>query len=175
MSQEVDRITLDEVNGLDGPAFVALLGGIFEDSPWVAEGAWESRPFASIDDLHGAMVAVVRHADADSHLDLLRAHPDLAGRLAETGQLTASSTAEQASAGLDRLTSAEKARFNRLNRAYRDKFGFPFIIAVREHSKQSILDRFEARLGNTADQETQTALEEVFKIARLRLAQLFGA
>ena len=175
MSREVDRVALDEVNGLDGPAFVALLGGIFEDSPWVAEGAWESRPFASIDDLHSAMVAFVRHVDADAHLKLLRAHPDLAGRLAETGQLTASSTAEQASAGLDRLTSAEKARFNRLNRADRDKFGFPFIIAVREHSKQSILDRFEARLGNTAEQERQTALDEVFKIARLRLAELFGA
>ncbi len=173
MPPDVDRVALGEVNGLDRPDFVALLGGIFEDSPWVADGAWASRPFAGVDDLHGAMVAVVRRAGTEAHLDLLRAHPDLAGRLAETGRLTASSTAEQASAGLDRLTPAEKTRFNGLNEAYRDKFGFPFIIAVREHTKQSILDRFEARLANTAEQERQTALEEVFKIARLRLAQLF--
>ena len=174
MPPGADRVALDEVNGLDRPEFVALLGGIFEDSPWVADDAWESRPFAGVDNLHGAMAAAVRRAGVDTHLELLRAHPDLAGRLAETGRLTASSTAEQASAGLDRLTSAEQTRFNRLNQAYRDKFGFPFIIAVREHTKQSILDRFEARLANTAEQERQTALDEVFKIARLRLAQLFG-
>lgn len=119
------------------------------------------------------MAAVVRRAGTDAHLRLLRAHPDLAGRIAETGQLTASSTAEQASAGLDQLTPNEKARFYGLNQAYREKFGFPFIIAVREHTKQSILDRFEARLANITEQERQTALEEVFKIARLRLAQLF--
>lgn len=175
MPPDADRVALNEVNGLDRPAFVALLAGIFEDSPWVADGAWESRPFANVDSLHGAMVAAVRRAGVDAHLDLLRAHPDLAGRLAETGQLTASSTAEQASAGLDQLTLTEKARFNGLNQAYRGKFDFPFIIAVREHTRQSILDRFEARLGNTAEQERQTALDEVFKIARLRLAQLFGA
>jgi len=166
--------TIADANTLDRAGFVDLLGGVFEHSPWVAEGVTDQRPFADVAALHRAMVAVVAAAPEGAHLDLLRAHPDLAGKLARGGGLTASSTAEQASAGLDRLSDEEYERFTALNDAYKARFGFPFIIAVREHTKASILDAFHRRLAHDRAAEFATALAEVAKIARFRLDGIFG-
>lgn len=162
-------LTLAELNRLDQAAFTATLGSVFESSPWVAAGAFPSRPFASLDDLQRAMAGVVRRASRADQLALLRAHPDLAGRLARAGAISAASVAEQASAGLDALTAEEARRFDALNRAYRERFGFPFIITVRRHAKAGILAAFERRLGHGLDEEIAAALDEVVEIARLRL------
>lgn len=167
-------VPLEQLNRMNGPDFAATLGGIFERSPWVAERAFASRPFASVEALHDAMTRVVRRASREAQLGLLRAHPDLAGRLARAGAMSDQSVAEQASAGLDRLTAVEGERFDRLNAAYRERFGFPFIIAVRRHTRAGILDAFERRLAHTVDQEVDAALAEVFEIARLRLLERIG-
>lgn len=168
-------VTIPEANLLDRDAFAALLGGIFEHSPWVAGGAWEQRPFADVDDLHRAMVAVAGKAPEDAQLALLRAHPDLAGKLARGGNLTVASTTEQASAGLDQLSDAEYEQFTALNDAYQARFGFPFIIAVRENTLATILAAFERRLGHDRPAEFAAALAEVAKIARFRLDGIFQA
>ncbi len=165
---------LSALNSLPETAFIERLGGIFEHSPWVAAAVAGQRPFADLDGLHRAMVAAVQAAGEDRKLALLRAHPDLAGKLARAGALTAASTAEQASAGLDRLGDAEFERFSTLNRAYVDRFGFPFIIAVRENTKASILAAFERRLTHDRAAEFATALAEVAKIARFRLVALLA-
>ncbi|PYN38450.1 MAG: 2-oxo-4-hydroxy-4-carboxy-5-ureidoimidazoline decarboxylase [Candidatus Rokuibacteriota bacterium] len=167
-------MTLEALNRASRDELEHALGGVFEHSPWIAARALEARPFASVEALHAAMVAVVRRASRDEQLALLGAHPDLAGRAARAGALTNASAAEQSSAGLDRLDDQEYERFGRLNAAYREKFGFPFIIAVRHHDKKQILAAFETRLGNTASQELETALSQVFEIARLRLAALIA-
>ena len=158
-------VTLEALNRASRDELEHALGGVFEHSPWIAARALEARPFASVEALHAAMVAVVRRASRDEQLALLGAHPDLAGRAARAGALTNASAAEQSSAGLDRLDDQEYERFGRLNAAYREKFGFPFIIAVRRHDKKQILAAFETRLGNTASQELETALSQVFLIA----------
>ncbi|HLI26325.1 MAG TPA: 2-oxo-4-hydroxy-4-carboxy-5-ureidoimidazoline decarboxylase [Chloroflexota bacterium] len=163
------RYTLAELNALDQAGFVAALGWVFEGSPWVAERAWAARPFASRDALHAALVAVVQAARPEEQLALIRAHPDLGTRLGRA-TLSAASVAEQAGAGLDRLSDAEFARFQDLNARYRERFGFPFIIAVRHHTRASILAAFEARLQHDAATERATALAEIAEIARLRLA-----
>ena len=165
-------VTLEALNRASRDELEHALGGVFEHSPWIAARALEARPFASVEALHAAMVAVVRRASRDEQLALLGAHPDLAGRAARAGALTNASAAEQSSAGLDRLDDQEYERFGRLNAAYREKFGFPFIIAVRHHDKKQILAAFETRLGNTASQELETALSQVFEIARMRLISL---
>jgi len=167
-----DVVTLEIVNRAPRDEVGHLLGSIFEHSPWIAARAAEARPFPSVEALHTAMVAVVRRASRAEQLALLRAHPDLAGRAARAGTLTSASASEQSSAGLDRLDDEEYERFGRLNAAYRAKFGFPFIIAVRRHDKTQILAAFERRLGNTEAQEVETALAQVFEITRLRLAGL---
>ena len=154
---------------MDREAWTEALAGIFESSPWVARAAWEARPFATVADLHAAMVDAVRRAPAERKLALLLAHPELAQGSARAGRLTDVSAAEQASAGLDGLTGAEYARFERLNGAYRDRFGFPFIVAVRDHTKESILESCERRLGDGRQDEMETALAQVFRIARIRL------
>src|SRR5262245_12846326 len=164
-------LTLDQLNRLSRPELVAALGDVFERSPWVAEAAFDARPFASVEALHEAMTRVVRDAPRDAQLALLRAHPDLAGRAARAGAMTAASAAEQASAGLDRLTDEEYERFTRLNAAYRERFAFPFIIAVRHQTRASILATFEGRLAQPLAREIETALDEVFEIARLRLRE----
>jgi len=166
--------TLADLNTAPADRFVETLGGIFEHSPWVAEAVAPARPFASRDSLHAAMVAAVDAADEGQKLALLRAHPDLAGKLARAGALTDASTAEQASAGLDRLSEEEFQRFTAFNIAYTEKFGFPFIIAVRENTKASILAAFGRRITNSREAEFSTALAEVAKIARLRLTNLLG-
>jgi 2-oxo-4-hydroxy-4-carboxy-5-ureidoimidazoline decarboxylase len=167
-------LSLDALNEMDRPRFTAALGGVFEGSPWVAERAWTARPFPSVEVLHAAMVRAVREAGLERQLALLRAHPDLAGKAARAGAMTRDSVSEQASAGLDRLTDDEYERFGRLNAAYRDRFGFPFIIAVRQHDKTGILAAFEVRLRNTAAQEREAALAQVFAITRRRLDASLG-
>jgi 2-oxo-4-hydroxy-4-carboxy-5-ureidoimidazoline decarboxylase len=159
--------TLAELHGLDRAAFVEALGWVFEGSPWVAERAWAARPFASVAALHAAMVQAVSRASPDEQLALIRAHPDLATR----ARLSDSSMAEQAGAGLDRLTPEEFARFHDLNVRYRERFGFPFVIAVRRHTKTTILAEFARRLDHTEPDERATALGEIAAIARFRLEE----
>ncbi|MEQ9335312.1 2-oxo-4-hydroxy-4-carboxy-5-ureidoimidazoline decarboxylase [Thalassobaculum sp.] len=166
-----DRIALDALNRLDDAGFVAALGGVFENAPWVAEAVLPGRPYGSLAFLHAAMSAAVRDAPAERRLALLRGHPDLAGKAARAGAMTDESKAEQAGAGLDRLTEAEYDRFHELNAAYQAKFGFPFIVCVRRHGKESILRSFERRLAHTPEQELAAALEEVLRIGALRIDQ----
>jgi 2-oxo-4-hydroxy-4-carboxy-5-ureidoimidazoline decarboxylase len=162
-------ITLDQLNHLDPAGFVAAVGGIYEKAPWVAERAVAARPFAAVADLHSAMQAAVTAAGPEEQLALIRGHPELASKVARAGTLTAESRREQGGLGLDRLSDAELARFERLNAAYRARFGFPFIVCVGRHTRDSVLDRFERRLGNTPEQERTAALAEIGLIARLRL------
>ena len=159
-----------ELNAMSREQFLAALGFLFEHSPWIVEAAWARRPFADRDDLLARLIAVVREAPIERQVALIEAHPDLAGRTALAGELTAASTREQASAGLDRLSPEEYRRFHQLNDAYRARFGFPFVIAVRENTRESILRSFETRLGNDRAAEVATALGEIGKIVRLRLA-----
>ena len=165
-------MTLADLNAVPAAAFVQALGGIFEHSPWVAAAVADHRPFGSVDALHRAMVAAVAAAPPGRQLDLIRAHPDLAGKAARAGALTEPSTAEQAGAGLDRLTDAEFERFGTLNTAYMTRFGFPFIVAVKGLTKHDILAAFEARLPNDPETEKATALHQVARIARFRLEAL---
>ena len=160
------------INAMDRAAFVQKFGGIFENSPWVAEKAWEKRPFASLDDMHAAMVAVAKSAPAALQLALLQSHPDLAGKEAQAGAMTASSVTEQASAGLNALSKDEMTEISDLNAAYKRKFGFPFIIAVRMHTKEGIFFEFRHRLQNDTVTEYANDLQNVYAITRLRLAKL---
>jgi OHCU decarboxylase len=162
-------IALAAVNQLSRDEFVTALGPLFEGSPWIAEATWPARPFASLDQLHQALCATMYAAPLERQIALIQAHPDLAGKAAIAGELTAESTREQSSAGLDQLSPAEFADFTRLNTAYREKFGFPFVICAREHHKISILEHFAARLEHARDREIRAALDEIAKIARLRL------
>jgi 2-oxo-4-hydroxy-4-carboxy-5-ureidoimidazoline decarboxylase len=157
---------------MDRDDFVAYFGGVFEESPWIAREAWESRPFGSVDALHAAMVWVVEHSPRAARLELIRAHPDLAGKAAIAGALTPESTREQAAAGLDRLTPAQYERITTLTAAYRERFGFPFVVCAREHTKDSILRTAAERLDHAPEQEIDVALGEIAKIARLRLEDL---
>jgi 2-oxo-4-hydroxy-4-carboxy-5-ureidoimidazoline decarboxylase len=168
-------LSLADVNRMSASELRAALGGVFEHSPWVAERAGTARPFPSLAALHAAMVSVVRAASREEQLALLRAHPDLAGKTSRAGAMTRASVAEQSSAGLDRLTEEESERFGRLNAVYRERFGFPFIIAVRKHDKAAILAAFERRLGHTTEEEIEAALAQVFDITRLRLDALVRA
>lgn len=163
-------LTVADLNAMTREQYLTALGFLFEHSPWIVEAAWERRPFASRDDLHAGLVAVVREAPLDRQVALIQAHPDLAGRAALAGALTAASTREQASAGLDRLSRDEYARFHALNDAYKARFGFPFVICVREHTRESIARSFETRLEHDRAREVATALGEIGKIVRLRLA-----
>jgi 2-oxo-4-hydroxy-4-carboxy-5-ureidoimidazoline decarboxylase len=167
----VSSVSLDTLNSADRAAFTAAIGEVMELAPWVAEDAYAKRPFASLAALYAAMTDAVRNAAEGQQRALINGHPDLAGKAARAGKLTADSTAEQAAAGLDRLTEEEFATFHRLNDAYRTKFAMPFIVCVRRHGKESILREFERRLKNDAASERQTALAEIFRIAALRLDQ----
>lgn len=160
---------LADLNACDLPRFLEVCGPLYEHSPWVAERAFDSRPFASRDALHLALVAAVAAATPDEQLALIRAHPDLVGRLAREGRLTAASTDEQAAAGLDSLSADEIAAFERFNREYHERFGFPFVICARENRKEAILAAFPVRLGHTVEEERDAALAEIGKIGRLRL------
>jgi 2-oxo-4-hydroxy-4-carboxy-5-ureidoimidazoline decarboxylase len=168
-------MTLDHLNQVSAADFTAFLGSIYEHSPWVPLRAIVSRPFASVAALHAAMSEVVASATHAEQSALVAAHPDLAGRRARAGALAPSSAHEQASLGLDRLSDAEFQRFESLNAAYRARFGFPFVIAVRRQTRASVLREFERRLDNDAETELRTALAEINAIARFRLDDLLEA
>jgi len=163
---------ISELNWMPREKFVASLGGVFEHSPWIAEMAWKQRPFQDFENLHLALCEIVKSSGAKKQLALIRAHPDLAGRAAPAGTLTRASTNEQVAAGLDKLSPDEIDLFQKQNAAYKNKFGFPFVICARLNKKEEILAGFELRLKNSREQEIKTALEEIFKIAELRLRDL---
>jgi 2-oxo-4-hydroxy-4-carboxy-5-ureidoimidazoline decarboxylase len=167
--------TLDQLNRAPQADFVVVCGPLFEHSPWIAERTWPKRPFASIDMLHAALVATMYAATVDEQVKLIASHPDLVGRLAKEGRLTRESTSEQAAAGLTLLTDDEIASFDQYNVAYRDKFGFPFVICARQNKKDAILAAFPVRLKDSREREIQTALAEIAKIAGLRLIDAVGS
>ncbi|MGN6315134.1 2-oxo-4-hydroxy-4-carboxy-5-ureidoimidazoline decarboxylase [Trinickia sp.] len=169
------QYTLEELNAMPKDAFQAALSGIFEHSPWVAEQAADARPFASIDALDAAMRGIVANAGDARQLALINAHPELAGKAAVRGELTAESTREQSGAGLAHCTQAEFDKLQRLNAAYREKFGFPFILAVRGYDRAGIIANFEARVNNGRDEELRTSLEQIYRIARFRIDDLVTA
>lgn len=164
--------TLSELNACSKDDFVAVLANIFEHSPWIAEQTASMRPFAGVKELFDAMKAAVDRAPSELRLALIKAHPDLADKTQRAAGLSAESSAEQNSVGLDRLSDAEYVAFERVNNAYRSKFGFPYIVCVRRHTKDSILRDFERRLPNDARTETQKSIEEICRIAALRVDQL---
>lgn len=167
-----DRILAPRPSQLDQQAFVAHYGSIVEHSPWIAELAWQRGLSIEEDTSQGlarVMAAVLREASAERQLEVIRAHPDLAGKAAVAGKLTNDSTREQAGAGLDQCTPEEMARFERLNADYKAKFGFPFVMAVKGCDRHAILAAFEARLPNDPDEERRTAIDQIHRIARLRL------
>src|ERR1700681_2988397 len=164
--------TLADLNACSSSDFVAALANIFEYSPWIAEQAASLRPFAGVTQLFEAMKVAVDRAAPELRLALIKAHPDLANKTQRAAGLTAESSAEQNSVGLDRLSAAEYEAFERVNNAYRAKFGFPYIVCVRRHTKDSILRDFERRLPNDAATETQKSVEEICRIAALRVDQL---
>jgi 2-oxo-4-hydroxy-4-carboxy-5-ureidoimidazoline decarboxylase len=171
----MSQTSISELNACDEAAFVAALGNIFEYSPWIAEQAASMRPFAGVRRLFEAMKVAVDHAAPELRLALIKAHPDLANKTQRAAGLTAESTSEQNSAGLDRLSDAEFAAFERVNDAYRAKFGFPYIVCVRRHTKDSILRDFERRLPNDATTEMEASIAEICRIAALRLDQAVTA
>ncbi|PSB11819.1 OHCU decarboxylase [Pleurocapsa sp. CCALA 161] len=148
--------------------FTAVLGKIWEETPEIAEKAWQDKPFENLEALYQAMLAVVNQMSEAKQVALIKAHPDLGSKT----KMAEASVQEQAGIGLDRLSKSEYQRFQFLNQAYKDKFGFPFIVAVKHHTKESILEAFETRLNNTQEREKQQALTEISKIARLRLDSL---
>lgn len=159
----------------DKQAFVARFGAVFEHSPWVAERAWERRPFASLDALHAAMMQIVSQAQEQERLALVRAHPELAGREAKAGALTADSSGEQGRLGFTSLAKDEFMKMREINRRYREKFGFPCIVALRLHAtRASVIAEMERRLGNNAESELDKALEQIGHITRGRLDRLAG-
>jgi 2-oxo-4-hydroxy-4-carboxy-5-ureidoimidazoline decarboxylase len=166
----VVRLPLAELNEMDRSSFIAHLGWVYENSPWVAAGAWRHRPFATIESLHEMMDRVVRSATAEEQLALIQTHPDLAVRFGQTGQLTDASRREQADAGLSQLTPTQAAEMALSNALYRDKFGFPFIICARLNNIEMIREAFANRLDNHREKEVDIALREISKIGRLRLA-----
>ncbi len=165
-------ILLSDLNASSKDDFIAALANVFEHSPWIAERAASLRPFAGVKELFAAMKQAVDQAQGELRLALIKAHPDLANKTQRAAGLTAESNAEQNSAGLDRLSDAEYRAFERVNNAYRAKFGFPYIVCVRRHTRDSILRDFEHRLPNNVASEMQKSIEEICRIAALRLDQL---
>lgn len=167
----MNPLALAHVNAMSRDEFVAAFGGSFEHSPWVAERAWAAGPFASIEALHGAMFGVVQRAPRDAQIAFLRAHPELAGKEAQAGTMTDHSVAEQASAGLDALSRAEFTELRELNAQYRERHGFPFIVAVRRHSKAQIFALLRRRALADTEAELIEALDQIAAITRLRVEQ----
>ena len=159
-----------ELNSLDRSGFVGALGWVFEQSPWVAERAWDARPFAELDALHAAMVEQVECATLAERLALLRAHPDLGAR----ARLSPASTTEQAGAGLDSLTRDEFERLHHLNGEYRERFGFPFLLAVKGSTKYDVLRALAGRMESSPEEEYREALRQVYRIGRFRLEETVG-
>ncbi|CAD5980224.1 Uric acid degradation bifunctional protein [Planktothrix tepida] len=158
-------ILLSQLNQMSQTEFISTLGAIFEASPWVAEQAGLKRPFEDIPSLYQTMVDIVKNSDSQQQLALICAHPDLGSK----AKMAEASVKEQAGVGLNCLTPSEYEHFYQLNKNYKDKFGFPFIIAVKNHTKASILSAFEQRLNHSIEEEKITALEEIYKIAQFRL------
>lgn len=152
--------------------FVSVFGSVYEHSSWIAETAWEHRPFASVDGLHATMDRIVEGAGQSRQMNLIKAHPELAGRLLRSGQLTTESRSEQAQAGLTSLPENLTKRMLELNSSYQEKFGFPFIICARLNNVATILQAMEDRVTNSGETEFKTALQEISKIAKLRLADI---
>jgi 2-oxo-4-hydroxy-4-carboxy-5-ureidoimidazoline decarboxylase len=167
-------MTLWELNRLSANAFVTALGHVFEHSPWVAERVSKKRPFKSVDELHQTMITAVWSAPQPSQMALLRAHPELAGKAAMRGELTAESSLEQSGAGLAHCSPEELARLTALNAAYNKKFGFPFILAVKGYDREGILREFERRVARDSSVEFEEALKQVARITRFRLDALLG-
>jgi 2-oxo-4-hydroxy-4-carboxy-5-ureidoimidazoline decarboxylase len=160
---------LSEINALDRAGIVAALGGVFEHSPWIAQRAYEARPFESVDALHGAMLRVVQSATRDEQLALIRAHPELAGRAMVANALTSDSTKEQSGAGLTRCSPEEYERLVDLNARYNRKFGFPFILAVKGYDRTGVIAEFARRVERDVDSEFAEALQQIARITRFRL------
>jgi 2-oxo-4-hydroxy-4-carboxy-5-ureidoimidazoline decarboxylase len=169
---EKPAMTIDRINALGLEEFVRVVGPVFEHSPWIAEATWASRPFAGLEQIHQALCRTVALAGEEKQVGLIQAHPDLVGRAALAGTLTPESNREQASAGLGQLSLEEIELFQQNNREYRAKFGFPFVICARLNKKEAILKGFETRLRHTREQEVKAALDEIGKIAWLRLQDL---
>jgi len=168
----MSSLLLSDLNACSRDEFVAALGNVFEYSPWIAEQATLARPFDGVQQLFDAMKAVVDQTAPELRLALIRGHPDLANKTQRAAGLTAESSAEQSGAGLDRLSDAEFEAFERVNSAYRTKFGFPYIVCARRHTRDSILRDFERRLPNDTATEVQNSIDEVYRIAALRVAEL---
>ena len=164
-----ERLTITHLAALDRDAFVGALGAVFEHSPWVVERAWQERPFASRESLLAVFGEILSEAGRELQLSLIKAHPELAGKLAARGELTADSTREQAGAGLAACSPDEFMRLRRLNAAYREKFGWPFIVAVKGLSRQKIIAEMRWRIKRTPDQEFAEALAQILRIASFRL------
>ncbi|RVU18897.1 2-oxo-4-hydroxy-4-carboxy-5-ureidoimidazoline decarboxylase [Streptomyces antnestii] len=162
-------LDLQAVNALDREEFVRLLGSVFEHSPWVAAGAVAARPFDSVEALHAAMIDVVRRLSRTEQIDFLCAHPELAGKEAQSGDMTSDSTTEQASAGLDALAPAELDLITRMNAEYRQRHGFPFVICVPRYNKTQILDEFRRRTANETEAELSEAVNQITVITGRRL------
>lgn len=165
-------LSLAQINSLSRDEFVRVVGPVFEHSPWIAEATWPKRPFATVEELHRALCQTVTDAGEEKQVALIRAHPDLVGRATLAGTLTRESSDEQASAGLNQLTPEEIELFQKNNASYKEKFGFPFVICARLNKKEAILNGFRVRLHNSRAEEIKTALEEIGKIAYLRLNDL---
>lgn len=163
---------LNAINRMSSTVFIDTFGNVFEHSSWVAQSAWTAHPFKTYGTLYQALFDAVRHAPATQILELLQAHPDLAGKEAREGTMTTSSVSEQASAGLDALSKDEVQSMQQLNAAYRARHGFPFIIAVRNYSKAEIFKEFERRLRHDTEIEFHNNLEQIFDIVGMRLDRL---
>lgn len=162
------KYAIAQLNQMSQAEFTNTLGEIWEETPKIAEQAWQSKPFVDVEVLYQAMVVVVNNMSESERLALIKAHPDLGSK----AKMPDASVQEQAGVGLNNLSESEYQYFQLLNQAYQDKFGFPFIVAVKEHTKESILENFKCRLNNNQEQEKQEAIAEISKIAWLRLASL---
>lgn len=168
------QITLSQLNAASCEQFESLLADIFEHSSWIPERASDCRPFESLGKLHSSLVEVVEMASTEEQLGLLRAHPELAGKAAQQGELTELSSGEQQQVGMNALSEAELIEVGQLNAQYREKFGFPFIIAVLDNSKEDIFRKWRQRINNDLVTETSACLDQVYLIAKLRLTALTG-
>ena len=165
-------MNLEILNNSDQSSFTQILGEIFEHSPWIPRETWTKRPFHSLENLHHELSETLEAADEKKKLELIRAHPDLAGKLAVSGELTEFSTTEQQSAQLDKLTEHQFETISKFNQAYKSKFEFPFIICVKDHTQSSIFKHFEERTNNDAETELNAALQQISRIAWHRLNDL---
>jgi len=170
-----NTLSIQQINQLDEAQFIQTLGGIFEHSPWVAEQAFASRPFESADALHQTMLDIVKGSSVEQRKTLIYNHPELAGREAAAGELTEDSRQEQAAAGLNYCSPQELSSLRSLNQQYREKYGFPFVIAVKQLTRQDILQALEARLQNSPQQEFDRCIDEIGRIAEFRIHQLIPA